>query len=59
VETQEPMQIREPVQVVPLQTEGVQFAFEPNTALIVLGLVAIVGLIGLFAILGSSNKCRT
>lgn len=59
VQTQEPIRVQEPVQVVPLETGAVQFAFEPNTALIVLGLVAIVGLIGLFAVLGSNSKCRT
>lgn len=50
---------QEPVQVQQLPTESLQYTFEPNTALIILGLVAIVGLIGLFAILGSGDKkCR-
>ena len=58
VQTQEPMPVTAsaPLPVTSLQTGT--FTIDPNVAFI-LGLVAVVGLIGLFAYLGSENKkCR-
>lgn len=39
----------------------VQYSFPEIGAngVVILGLVAIVGLLGLFALLGTANKCRT
>ena len=58
VQTQEPVSVAasEPLPVTSLQT--MLGSIDPNIAL-VLGLVAIVGLIGLFAFLASNDKrCR-
>ena len=57
VQTQEPMPVTAsvPLPVTSLQTGT--FTIDPNVAFI-LGLVAIVGLIGLLAYLASDKKCR-
>lgn len=57
VQTQEPMPVTasEPLPVTSLQT--MLGSIDPNVAL-VLGLVAIVGIIGLLAFLSSEKRCR-
>lgn len=47
-------QVQEPLPVIQLQTEPLALSLDPNM-MFILGLVAIVGLLGLFALLGSKK----